>query len=58
MEEKRRRIKVTWTMDPQVAERVSDAAWADRMSASRYVERAVLAWLEEHPPASAPPSVD
>lgn len=47
-------MRATYTLDPDVVQRVSDAAWADRMSASRYVERAVLAWLAEHPPPVAP----
>ncbi|MCC6227214.1 MAG: hypothetical protein IT195_12525 [Microthrixaceae bacterium] len=54
-QQRRRREKMTFTFDPDVMDLVKDAAWAERLSPSRYLERAALAWMEAHPPAVSPP---
>lgn len=44
---RRRRIKVTWSMDPDVVERATDAAWDARLSVSRFVETTLREKLEQ-----------
>ncbi|MEQ1738106.1 MAG: hypothetical protein ABL886_17100 [Rhodoglobus sp.] len=42
--------KVTVSMDEDVTSLSTDAAWAERISLSAYVERAVKEYLANHPP--------